>query len=94
MVDTESQLESRVVVEIELALWRGLYAGCKSPPAYQEIRGEIMDQDYLARICDARDVLCGYCKSGDCFMCTVHHLVNDAFGEIGDVEVEYDEVAD
>ena len=48
-----------------------------------------MDQNYLARICDARDVLCGYCKSGDCFMCTVHHLVNDAFNEMGDVEVEY-----
>ena len=49
-----------------------------------------MDRDYLARICDARDVLCGYCQSGDCFMCTVHHLVADAFGEMNDVEVEED----
>ena len=64
------------------------YAGCKSPPAYQEIRGEIMDRDYLARICDARDVLCGYCKSGDCIMCVVHNLVGDAFDEMGDTEVE------
>ena len=49
-----------------------------------------MDRDYLARLCDARDVLCGYCKSGDCFMCTVHHLVADAFSEMNDVEVEED----
>ena len=49
-----------------------------------------MDRNYLARICEARDVLCGYCKSGDCMMCVVHHLVNDAFSEMGDVEVEYD----
>ena len=49
-----------------------------------------MDQDYLSKICEARDVLCGYCKSGDCFMCTVRHLVNDAFNELGDVEVDLD----
>lgn len=63
--------------------------GANPHPHIQEIRGEIMDQNYLARICDARDVLCGYCKAGDCFMCTVHHLVNDAFNEIGDVEVDF-----
>lgn len=54
------------------------------------LTGINMDRDYLARICDARDVLCGYCQSGDCFMCTVHHLVADAFSELNDVEVEED----
>ena len=53
-----------------------------------------MDQNYLARICDARDVLCGYCKNGNCLMCVVHNLVGDAFDEMGDTEVEYDEMAD
>lgn len=49
-----------------------------------------MDRDYLARICDARDVLCSYCDSGDCCMCTVQHLVVNAFSELNDVEVEDD----
>ena len=64
--------------------------GANPRPHIKKIRGETMDQDYLAKICDARDVLCGYCKSGDCLMCVVHNLVGDAFGELGDTEVECD----
>ena len=64
-----------------------------TPPGYVKTRGvrrrlRLVDRDYLARICDARDVLCGYCSRGDCLMCTVHHLVADAFSEINDVEVD------
>lgn len=45
-----------------------------------------MDRNYLAEICNARDVLCGYCESSDCENCQVSKLVNDAFDETDDEE--------
>lgn len=53
-------------------------------------RGCLLDRDYLAKILDARDTLCGYCKSGSCLMCDIHRIVEDAFDEMSEVEVEYD----
>ena len=43
-----------------------------------------MDREYLARLCDARDTLCGYCKSGGCLQCKVRHIIDDAFNELSE----------
>ena len=47
-----------------------------------------MDRDYLATLCNARDVLCEYCEVNECEKCIVTHLINDAYNEMGDEEVE------
>lgn len=43
-----------------------------------------MDREYLAKLCDARDTLCGACKSGGCLQCRVRHIIDDAFGELSE----------
>ena len=43
-----------------------------------------MDREYLARLCDARDTLCGFCKSGGCLQCKVRHIIDDAFNELSE----------
>ena len=59
------------------------HAGCKSPPAYLS-RFINMDRDYLAKLCDARDTLCGFCKSGGCLQCRVRHIIDDVFSELSE----------
>lgn len=41
-----------------------------------------MDQEYLTRLCAARDILCGFCEADECDQCMVSHLINDAYGEM------------
>lgn len=41
----------------------------------------MIDLDELARICDARDVLCKFCECDECEKCRVQVLVDDAFAE-------------
>lgn len=46
-----------------------------------------MDTDILAKLCEARDVLCGACESDDCDLCQVTRIINDAFLELDDDEI-------
>lgn len=41
-----------------------------------------MDREYLTKLCDARDTLCGFCKANECEQCIVAHLVGDAYNEL------------
>lgn len=41
-----------------------------------------MDREYLGKLCDARDTLCGYCEANECDKCIVTNLINDAFNEM------------
>lgn len=43
-----------------------------------------MDRDYLAELCNAQDVLCGYCEADECEKCIVTHLIDDAHNELPD----------
>ena len=45
-----------------------------------------MDREYLAEICNARDVLCGFCEVNECEKCIVTNLIDDAFNECDDEE--------
>ena len=47
-----------------------------------------MDRDYLSKLCDARDELCGYCEVNECEKCIVTCLIDDTFAEMGDEEIE------
>lgn len=49
-----------------------------------------MDMEYLAKLCDARDTLCGFCEANECEKCIVSHLINDAYNELGDDKGEDD----
>jgi hypothetical protein len=49
---------------------------------------KIMDRDYLAQLCDARDTLCGFCEVLECDKCIVTHLIDDAYNELSDEEEE------
>lgn len=40
-----------------------------------------MDKDYFARLCDARDTLCGFCEVDECEKCIVTQLIDDAYNE-------------
>ena len=45
----------------------------------------MIDKDYLAKICDARDTLCAFCENTDfCPKCQVTLLVDDDYAEAGD----------
>lgn len=45
-----------------------------------------MDQEYLTRLCAARDILCGFCEADECDQCMVSHLINDAYDEMPEGE--------
>jgi hypothetical protein len=40
-----------------------------------------MDEEKLAKICDARDTLCNYCENDACEKCIVTLLVDQATNE-------------
>ena len=42
---------------------------------------KINDYDDLAKMCEARDILCGYCEADECEKCIVTNLINDAYNE-------------
>ena len=45
----------------------------------------MIDKDYLAKICDARDTLCAFCENTDlCHKCQVTLLVDDAYAAADD----------
>ena len=48
-----------------------------------------MTRDELAALCNARDTLCGFCEVSECEKCIVTHLIDDAFNECPESEVEY-----
>lgn len=55
----------------------------------QERKLNMIDKDYLAKICDARDTLCAFCENTDfCPKCQVTLLVDDAYAEAGDPDDE------
>lgn len=41
-----------------------------------------MDMEYLSKLCDARDTLCGFCEANECEKCIVTNLIDDAFNEM------------
>lgn len=41
-----------------------------------------------AALCDARDKLCGYCESDECEKCIVTALIDDAYNETPEEELE------
>jgi hypothetical protein len=41
----------------------------------------LMDRDDLAKLCDARDTLCGFCENDECEKCIVTLLIDQAFNE-------------
>ena len=45
-----------------------------------------MDREYLSKLCNARDTLCGFCEADECEKCIVTYLINDAYNELGDEE--------
>ena len=45
-----------------------------------------MDREYLSKLCNARDTLCGFCEADECEKCIVTPLINDAYNELGDEE--------
>ena len=47
-----------------------------------------MTRDDLAVLCDARDKLCGYCQSDECEKCIVTALIDDAYNETSEEELE------
>lgn len=44
-------------------------------------RRYVMDKEYLAKLCAARDCLCGFCEVLECEKCIVAHLIDDAYNE-------------
>lgn len=46
----------------------------------------MIDTNELAKICDARDVLCKFCELDECEKCIVQQLVDDAFAEAEESE--------
>ena len=46
----------------------------------------MIDRDELARLCNARDILCGFCENTACEKCQVTVLINDAYNETEDEE--------
>ena len=47
-----------------------------------------MTQDELAVLCDARDTLCGYCQADECEKCIVTTIIDDAYNETPEEELE------
>lgn len=47
-----------------------------------------MTRDELAVLCDARDKLCSYCQSDECEKCIVTALIDDAYNETPEEELE------
>lgn len=47
-----------------------------------------MDTDILAKLCEARDVLCGACEPDHCDLCQVTRIINDAFAAVEDENEE------
>lgn len=47
-----------------------------------------MTRDELAVLCDARDKLCDYCQSDECEKCIVTALIDDAYNETPEKELE------
>ena len=45
-----------------------------------------MDREYLSKLCNARDTLCGFCEADEGEKGIVTHLINDAYNELGDEE--------
>lgn len=43
-----------------------------------------MDKEYLAKLCDARDTVCGFCEADECEKCIVSHLIDDAYNKMPD----------
>lgn len=48
----------------------------------------LMTREELAVLCDARDKLCGYCESDECEKCIVTALIDDAYNETPEEELE------
>lgn len=47
-----------------------------------------INQEELAQICQARDILCNFCEDDNCEKCQVTILVNDAYNELESDEDE------
>lgn len=45
---------------------------------------DIVNREYLSKLCNARDVLCNFCEANECEKCIVTCLINDAFNELDD----------
>lgn len=54
----------------------------------------MIDRDTLARLCDARDTLCGFCENTACDKCQVTMLINDALSEAEEDESAEDRKTD
>ena len=48
----------------------------------------LMTREELAILCDARDKLCDYCESDECEKCIVTALIDDAYNETPEEELE------
>lgn len=48
----------------------------------------MIDRDMLARLCNARDTLCGFCENTECEKCQVTALINDAFSAFEDEDAQ------
>jgi len=46
----------------------------------------MIDQDLLARLCDAKDCLCSFCVASDCEKCRVSAIMADVFNEMEDLK--------
>ena len=44
----------------------------------------MIDQDKLAKLCEAKEVLCELCNKNICEKCQVSQITNDSFNEIGE----------
>lgn len=47
-----------------------------------------MEREELAKLCDARDTLCGYCQADECEKCIVTALIDNAYAELPDEELD------
>ncbi len=41
-------------------------------------------KERLAKLCAARNTLCGFCEADECEKCIVTHLIDDAYAECFD----------
>lgn len=50
-----------------------------------------VSQQQLAELCHARDTLCNFCEADECDGCMVSRLINDAFNEAGNPDMQEDD---
>lgn len=50
-----------------------------------------ISRQQLAELCHARDTLCNFCEADECDGCMVSHLINDAFNEAGNPDMQEDD---